>query len=174
MDQINAFAILCLMACAAGCGDTPPETIESAEQTSSTRGVGAGQSAPGHARALCRRPHRPEPADDAATPGDDRPGFVACGAGACGPGDRCCDGEGTCLGARPYCESEMDPGSVCDGPEDCPGNGCYNTKYGDVCGTGSGRFAVLCHTDDDCPRVDCPVIGGACPVCTAIGFCSAQ
>jgi len=98
----------------------------------------------------------PEPVDEAATPGDDRAGFVAC-AGAesaeiCGPGSGCCGDGSRCASDAGECESS-DWFSSCDGPEDCaPGEQCWVDDQSIRCSTEATPYSyVRCHTDTDCP-----------------------
>jgi cysteine-rich repeat protein len=141
------------------CGNGAVEAGESCDDGNVVGGDGCS--------AIC------QPDDDTSTPGDDRAGFVACGAVTCVVGDNCCPSAQMCLGAASDCGGgPMDPGNACDGPEDCPvGLLCSQTKSGIRCSQPSGGvFAVLCHTDADCVGVDCPVSGGSCPICvTAAG-----
>lgn len=114
--------------------------------------------------------------DITATPGDDRAGYVACGAQApdltCGPGQGCCtqthDSEGKPQG--PLCAADRNDCPVvpsfdaCDGPEDCEdGVDCMGTRFGNVCGNGYYR---VCHRDADCEssRPACDPNGTCVPV----------
>jgi cysteine-rich repeat protein len=91
--------------------------------------------------------------NNATTPGDDRPGYVACGAGSCGPDAHCCSVSGmpaACVGLTAQCAA---PHSVCDGPEDCSANEeCWNERYA-FCAPSDqahARGSQLCHIDPHC------------------------
>ncbi|HET8940240.1 MAG TPA: hypothetical protein VFN67_42660 [Polyangiales bacterium] len=91
--------------------------------------------------------------DNTATPGDDRPGYVACGAGTCGPDAHCCIADGvptSCVGQTAQCPA---PYTACDGPEDCKANEeCWSERYG-FCAPSEqshGRGSQLCHSDGHC------------------------
>jgi cysteine-rich repeat protein len=87
--------------------------------------------------------------DNIATPGDDRPGYVACAERTCGPGEYCCEFS-TCLTDPTLCAHRY----YCDGSEDCaPGERCDEGMAGlKGCnsGTSLGTYS-MCHTSADCP-----------------------
>lgn len=96
-----------------------------------------------------------EPADDPATPGDDRPGYFVCSGSSsfdsvtCGPGDVCCVvDQPVCVSAEAGC---LNPFEVvrCDGPEDCAGDTCITGTHGRYCG-GTGGSYTWCHVDEHC------------------------
>jgi cysteine-rich repeat protein len=103
--------------------------------------------------------------DDARTPGDDRRGFVSCGAGvgprpACTPDQLCClqtdsmTPSYACVAPGGTCESRF----ACDGPEDCSDSQvcCQQTSESMtetiLCRTASEctgmSSKIVCHTDD--------------------------
>jgi hypothetical protein len=99
-------------------------------------------------------------ADDPATPGDDRAGYVSCTSSrngshlTCGPSLGCCPdplnaGSPICAQMRSECGFPMAFMVTCDGPEDCPaGVACMITRSGQSCGSG---YYSVCHSDADCP-----------------------
>jgi cysteine-rich repeat protein len=100
--------------------------------------------------------------DDAATPGDDRPGYVACASAddpalICSPEQRCCRSpENVCDPIERDCQRPdvtVGWGDNCDGPEDCEdGLTCVRAKYGASCQPSNPQqgYPVLCHVDSDC------------------------
>jgi len=99
------------------------------------------------------------------TPGDERPGQVACGASlACD--DLCCVnaisppyecGIGSCPG------DEVQATYECDGPEDCAdGELCCATTMGDQTCQTECNVAAKCHVDEDCPAGSVCSTGGSC------------
>jgi hypothetical protein len=92
--------------------------------------------------------------DSSATVGDDRAGFVACGAAgdahSCGPGLGCCELDGVCAQSPAGCSDPFQLAS-CDGPEDCAaGEQCWVEAHAVDCATSSPYFDVRCHSDADC------------------------
>lgn len=117
--------------------------------------------------------------DNAATPGDDRPGYVACTSEAdpeltCSPEQRCCRSpENVCDSLEQDCQRPdvtVGWGDNCDGPEDCEaGLTCVRGKYGASCTPANPQqgYPVLCHTDSDCaflPETRCAADG----ICTKL------
>lgn len=90
--------------------------------------------------------------DQAATPGDDRAGYVTCGNISCGPGTRC---QNPLNAAVPTCSTAYRVGDIfCDGPEDCPdGQWCFQeSPSGTQCHESPliGSSESECHSDADC------------------------
>ena len=116
-----------------------------------------------------------EPADDVATPGDDRAGYFWCVAEPEQPGVTCPPDSLCCLTGGPICVSHeqgcADPLNVvtCDGPEDCPGAGnhCETQTHDRSCTSSEGIF-TWCHTDQDCVNVFESLPEG---VCEPSGVC---
>lgn len=117
--------------------------------------------------------------DDASTPGDDRPGYVACASNAapdltCSPEQQCCRSpENVCDDLEQQCRREgvtVAWGDDCDGPEDCDsGLSCVRSKYGASCVPQNPQqgYPVLCHSHADClflPESGCAPDG----VCTKL------
>ena len=117
--------------------------------------------------------------DNASTPGDDRPGYVACASDAdpaliCSPEQRCCRSpENVCDSLEQDCQRPdvtVGWGDNCDGPEDCEtGLTCVRAKYGASCtpATPQQGYPVLCHADIDCaflPETRCAADG----ICTKL------
>jgi cysteine-rich repeat protein len=106
--------------------------------------------------------------DDAATPGDDRAGYVSCGSLTCGPGQRCCGLTWRCV-SEPNCGIPTQLGNTCDGQEDCSaGQLCLvSTKSGHFCAaaqSGGGREKA-CHTAADCVGAICGETTTLCSAC---------
>jgi hypothetical protein len=102
----------------------------------------------------CTPDPQTEPDDDPSTPGDDRAGYLVCGAQTCPPGSVCCAGD---IGCAPSLEACVAAGApdytgyrTCDGPEDCaPTEACAVSRHWVSCGSPS-FYGVLCHKDSDC------------------------
>lgn len=102
----------------------------------------------------------PEPTDDPATPGDDRPGYFVCSGYSssfepitCAPGDVCCAvDQPVCVSAEAGCPNPLDV-VRCDGPEDCEGDRCITGTHGRYCGS-TGAIYVWCHVDADCMSLE--------------------
>jgi Kazal-type serine protease inhibitor domain len=108
--------------------------------------------------------------DDAATPGDDRAGYVVCSAMSCGPGQRCCSGATATCDTAASCGAPTSLGATCDGPEDCASaQKCLAGKNGRSCGdaAASTQSYVVCHTSAECAGATCPGSGTPCLVCVA-------
>lgn len=98
-------------------------------------------------------------ADDPATPGDDRAGYIRCGSVSCSSGTYCFLPVGS---ATPECREKLGVNlAICDGMEDCPsGLFCYqvggevvSASGGAWCGKetpGVGKQTSECHRDADC------------------------
>jgi hypothetical protein len=114
----------------------------------------------------CEQP----PSDDAATPGDDRRGYLTCtdqetGASEiCGPDSGCCGSGSQCAKDSREC-STPSWFATCDGPEDCGmAEQCWLDDRSIHCSSeATPYFNVRCHTDLDCPKPDeNPCLNGYC------------
>ena len=108
--------------------------------------------------------------DDAATPGDERPGYLTCvdaetgASDSCGPGSGCCGGGAQCATDAEQCEL---PAwfATCDGPEDCAADEqCWLDERSVQCSAESTpSLHVRCHSDLDCREPDeNPCVNGYC------------
>ncbi|MES1184581.1 MAG: PKD domain-containing protein [Myxococcales bacterium] len=96
----------------------------------------------------------PQSQDDPSTPGDDRIGYLVCGAESCLPGSTCCAGDIGCAASPEACLAAGAPDYLgyrtCDGPEDCaPTEACAVSRHWVSCGPAT-FYGVLCHKDSDC------------------------
>lgn len=112
----------------------------------------------------------PEPADDAATPGDDRPGYLTCSDGETGASQTCAPGSG-CCGSGSQCATDPQECATpfwfatCDGPEDCGmAEQCWLGDRAIECSAeATPYFNVRCHTDADCLNAsENPCVNGYC------------
>ncbi len=102
----------------------------------------------------CTSTDPPAEVDDPTTPGDDRPGYLECGAETCAPGSVCCQGDIGCAASPGACIDAGAPDTTgyksCDGPEDCPPTEeCAGSRHWVSCGPAT-FYGIRCHRDSDC------------------------